>query len=118
MKKLLFTLMVLTSATTFAERVYYIKLKFTQSSFTLNLVQHWKDSANAFSITIPTTKKFYDSVKVNQELSSKFKTASFLINGRIGNRKIIVEDKFFKDESPIPPTGGRRVCRKKVRDED
>lgn len=98
MKKLLFTLMILTSATTFAERVYYIKLKFTQSSFTLSLAQHLKDAANAFSITIPTTKKFYDSVKVNQELSSKFKTASFLINGRIGNRKIIVEDKFFKDE--------------------
>lgn len=98
MKKLLFTLMVLTSATTFAERVYYIKLKFTQSSFTLNLVQHLKDSANSFSITIPTTKKFYESVKKGQTLSSIFKTASFLINGRIGNRKIIVEDKFFKDE--------------------
>jgi hypothetical protein len=57
-----------------------------------------KDAANALSITIPTTKKFYDSLQVNQELSSKSKTASFLIKGRIGKRKIIVEDKFFKDE--------------------
>lgn len=80
-----------------AETEYFVVLKFTQSSFTLNLWQHMKDAANAFSITLPTTRKFYDSVKVGQKLDSKFKTASFLISGTLGSREIRVERKFTKE---------------------
>ena len=80
------------------QTVHYVTLKFTQSSFTLSIRQHIKDSANAFSFTFPTTKQFYDSVKEGQEISSKFKTASFLLSGNIGSRKVVVEKKFTKQE--------------------
>lgn len=81
-----------------AETVHYITLKFTQSSFTLSIKQHLKDSFNTFYLTLPTTKKFYDSVKVGDVLGDKFKTATFILSGNIGSRKIIVEKKFTKDE--------------------
>lgn len=80
------------------ETVHYVTLKFTQSSFTLSISQHIKDAANAFSFTFPTTKKFYDSIVVGQEVSSKFKTASFLLSGNFGSRKVVVERKFTKQE--------------------
>ena len=80
------------------ETVHYVTLKFTQSSFSLSIRQHMKDKANAFSFTFPTTKKFYDSVEVGQEISSKFKTASLLLSGNIGSRKVVVEKKFTKQE--------------------
>lgn len=81
-----------------AEVVHYVELEFTQSSFTLSISQHIKDKCNAFSITLPTTKKFYDSVNVGQELSSKFKTATFFLSGNVGKRKVKVVRKFTKEE--------------------
>lgn len=87
------------------ETVHYLTLKCTQSSFTLSIAQHLKDSANTFYITLPTTKKFYNSVKVGDVLGEKFKTASFLISGNIGSRKIYVDKKFTKRE-PIGEKGG------------
>lgn len=77
---------------------HYLSLEFRQSSFTLSIGQHIRDAANAFSITIPTTKEFYNSVRVGDELGSKFKGASFLLSGNIGKRKVIVKDKFTRKE--------------------
>lgn len=53
--------------------VHYLTLKFTQSSFTLSISQHIKDAANSFTLTMPTTKEFYDSVKegTNWQASSR-----------------------------------------------
>ena len=98
MKKIIAIALLAMATATHAETVHYVTLKFTQSSFTLSLRQHIKDAANAFSITLPTTKKFYDSVKVGQELDSKFKTATLLLSGHLGSRKVIVENKFTKEE--------------------
>lgn len=81
-----------------AETVHYVTLKFSQVSYTLNLWQHVKDAGNAFSITIPTTKRFYDSVAVGQELDGKFKAASFVISGHLGKRRVTVENKFIREE--------------------
>ena len=78
--------------------VHYLTLEFRQSSFTLNIGQHIRDSANAFTITIPTTEKFYNSVEVGDELGSKFKGASFIMTGNLGSRKAIVKDKTTRKE--------------------
>ena len=99
MKRMLAIALLSLATATHAETVHYVTLKFTQSSFTLNLRQHIKDAYNAFSITLPTTKKFYDAVKVGQELDSKFKTATLLLSGHWGSRKVIVENKFTKEEN-------------------
>lgn len=109
MKKLIVAVMVMLASCLNAETVHYITLKFTQSSFTLSLSQHIKDSANTFYLTIPTTKKFYDSVKEGQVLGSKFKGASFLINGNIGSRKVIVDKKFTKEEGNSQERGDVHV---------
>ena len=98
MKKFILTAVISIAFSISAETVHYLTLKFTQSSFTLSISQHIKDAANTFYITIPTTKKFYDSVKVGQVLGDKFKGASFLLSGNIGSRKVIVEKKFTKEE--------------------
>lgn len=91
-------LAIAVSATTLAARpVHMIELEFSQSSFTLNISQHIKDAMNAFSIVLPTTEEFYNSVKEGQELGGKFKGASFLINGRIGSRKVTVKRKFIQE---------------------
>lgn len=91
-------LAIAVSATTLAARpVHMIELEFSQFSFTLNISQHVKDAMNAFSIVLPTTEEFYNSVKEGQELGSKFKVASFLINGRIGSRTITVKRKFIQE---------------------
>ena len=81
------------------ETVHYITLKFTQESFTLSISQHLRDAGNTFYMTIPTTKKFYDSVKVGQVLGEKFKGASFVLGGHLGCRKVYVHKKFTKKES-------------------
>lgn len=81
-----------------AETVHYVTLEFRQVSYTLNVWQHVKDEGNAFSITIPTTKKFYDSVKVGQKLDGKFKLATFVVSGNLGSRVVIVENKFTKED--------------------
>ena len=81
------------------ETVHYVTLKFTQSSFTLSISQRIKDAANTFYVTLPTTKRFYDSVKEGDLLNSKFKAATFLLNGNLGSRKVYIHKKFTKQEN-------------------
>lgn len=76
--------------------VHHVTFEFTQSSFTLNIAQHIRNAANAFDFTVPVTEEFYNSVRKGQELQSKFKTASFILGGHIGSRKVYVKDKFIK----------------------
>lgn len=99
MKKLIAIAFIALSIASYGETVHYVTLRFTQSSFTLSITQHIKDAANSFSITLPTTKKFYDSVKVGQVLDSKFKTATLILSGHWGSRKVVVENKFTKEEN-------------------
>ena len=79
--------------------VHVIELEIRQESFTLNPFQHMRDAANAFSICVPTTKEFYDSVKVGDVLGDKFKTASFWTSGNIGSRKVVVKSKKIEDRT-------------------
>ena len=98
MRILILSIVIMFTVFAQAETVHYIRLKFTQSSFSFRITQHIKDAANTFYITLPTTKKFYDSVKVGQVLREKFKEATFLLSGHIGSRKVIVDEKFTREE--------------------
>ena len=97
-KKIAFICICLFSICSNAELVHYVELEFTQSSFTLSIRQHIRDACNSFTLTFPTTKKFYDQVKIGQEIGSKFKTASFFLGGHISNRKVVVKNKFIREE--------------------
>ena len=98
MKKLMIALALATALTARAETVHYITLKFSQSTVTLDLRQHLKDAAATFEITIPTTKRFYDSVNVGQELGGRLRTMPFYAN--LGKRKVTVSRKFTREEGP------------------
>lgn len=95
MKKILMIVFAaMLSMSAWARTEYMVELEFSQTSFTLSLTQHIKDAMNAFTVSFPTTKEFYDSVSVGDVLGEKFKGASFLVGGNIGSRKVVVKRKY------------------------
>lgn len=94
----LYVLFVSVASALLAKPVHMVELEFRQRSFTLSVSQHIKDAMNAFSIVIPTTEEFYNSVREGQELGSKFKGASFLVNGNIGSRVVTVKRKYIVED--------------------
>lgn len=97
LKPKLFLAIAVSAMSLAARPVHMIELEFSQFSFTLSISQHVKDAMNAFSIVLPTTEEFYNSVKEGQELGGKFKVVSFLVNGNIGSRTITVKRKFIQE---------------------
>ena len=69
---------------------YYITFQLKQSHFTLDMGKHLKDAMNAVDFKIPVDKKFYDNVRINQEIVDDFRGGSFLMEGSIGNWKVKV----------------------------
>lgn len=72
---------------------YLITIRVKQSSFTLDIGEHIKNSWNAFEITLETSRECYNRVKIGEKLNRKFKTGSFWINGDIEHLEMIVKDK-------------------------
>jgi len=74
--------------------VYMVELDIRNSSVSLSISKHIRNAMNAFQIELPVDKDFYDSVKVNQEIASNFKAASFLMKGSVSSVKITVVRKW------------------------
>ena len=90
MKTILTTLMCLLGVA-FGEVRYMCELEISQSTLTLDIWQHVKDSANSFSISLPVDKQFYESITIGETLASNHK--SFLINGSFKSVNVVVKDK-------------------------
>lgn len=75
------------------EPYYLVTLQLKQSTFTLDLGEHIKNKMNASTMTIAVDKRFYDKVKVGQELSNTFKSGSLLFNGDFSRMKVTVTNK-------------------------
>ena len=76
------------------ELVYYIiTFEAKQTHVSLDLTDHLKDAANAYTFQIPVDKDFYESVKVGQELTNNFRGGSLLLKGSLGSNKITVVEK-------------------------
>lgn len=75
---------------------YILTLKLKESSFTLNIGKHIKNSMNAITFELPVDKRFYDEVSVGNEIIDEFKTASFWLKGNIGSYHMIVEKKTIR----------------------
>lgn len=75
------------------EPYYLVTLQLKQSTFTLDLGEHIKNKMNTVTMTIAVDKRFYDKVKVGQELSNTFKSGSLLFNGDFSRMKVTVTNK-------------------------
>lgn len=75
---------------------YMICIKLHQSTFTLDPIEHIKNSMNDIEMWVETSKDFYYSVRKGEELSSNFKSGSFWLNGDISNLHITITDKRIK----------------------
>jgi hypothetical protein len=66
----------------FAETERFLTIKLSQSRISLNPWKHAKDAMNATEIKLPVSEKFYNEVKVGDELMDKsFRWGSFITNG-------------------------------------
>lgn len=72
---------------------YIVQLEIKQSTFTLDIFEHIKNKINAVRLEIPVDKKFYDSVKIGQEINSSFKYGSLAFNGDFSTLKVRVVGK-------------------------
>jgi chromosome segregation ATPase len=77
---------------------YILTLELKQSHFTLDLEQLAKDELNKTEFEVAVDKDFYDEQVVGEELVRKFRTASFVLGGTIGDWVVTVVD---KKEVPI-----------------
>ena len=75
------------------EPSYILTLEIKQSTFTLDIGEHIKNSINAISMQIPVSKKFYNSVSVGTRISDEFKYGSLVFNGDFSELRVTVKDK-------------------------
>lgn len=74
---------------------YFITIKFKKSRMNpLDFTGKIKDEMNAFEITIPVSKEYYDQQKVGQRIASKFKTASFFTSGKLQSLNVTIVKKW------------------------
>ena len=91
-KKILIILLGLLSFNLFSEE-YIVTYKFKQQHFTLDLFEHVKDESNAFEISLPTTKEFYDSLTIGQTITDNLRYGSIILRGSFGKNVVTVVDK-------------------------
>lgn len=72
---------------------YIIKLMIKQSTFTLSLSEHMKNSANAIYLEIPVQYDYYRLLKVSDNITDNFKIGSFIVDGDFSNLRVEVVDK-------------------------
>ena len=72
---------------------YILTLEIKQTTYTLDIGEHIKNSINAISMQIPVSKKFYNSVKIGTRISNDFKYGSLVFNGDFSELKVTVKDK-------------------------
>jgi DNA polymerase III delta prime subunit len=75
------------------DAIYMLQLEIKQSTFTLDIGEHIKNSANAIKLWIPTSKEFYNSISIGSEISDSFKFGSFIFDGDFSNLHVKVIDK-------------------------
>lgn len=74
--------------------VYYIvTFEARQTHFYLDISEHLKDAANAYTFQVPVDKTFYDSVSIGQEYTREFRAGSMLLKGTLGSNKITIVGK-------------------------
>lgn len=71
---------------------YFVNVDLRQSHFSLDPFKHMADSWNASQFPLPTSKALYEKLKKGDNLVDEFRSASFWIEGSIGNTEMTVKD--------------------------
>ena len=97
MKKLILVLLLaigFASASDCADPNYYVlRLKIKQSTVTLDIWEHVKNSMNAIEMSIPVEKSYWESQRTGNKLSDQWKPGSLLFNGDFSKLVVTVVDK-------------------------
>lgn len=75
---------------------YIVTFNISQTHFTLDLGQHFKDAMNDISIQIPVDKEYYDALNIGDTIADDFRIGSLIFKGSFGNWDITVEDKYIQ----------------------
>lgn len=71
-----------------------VEIQIKQSSFTIDLTEHWRNNANATRMSMPVLQSDYANMREGQELQSNFRSGSFWLNGgKISSRDVTVRRK-------------------------
>lgn len=73
--------------------IYLIILRIEYVSFTLDKKKYIKNSLESFEITLETSKEFYNSINIGDQLDRGFNPGSFWIEGDFDKINIIVKSK-------------------------
>lgn len=71
---------------------YFVNVDLRQSHFSLDPFKHIGDAMNASQFPLPTSKALYEKLKKGDNLVDEFRSASFWIEGSIGNTEMTVKD--------------------------
>lgn len=97
MKKLILVLLLaigFASASDCSDPNYYVlRLKIKQSTVTLDVWEHVKNSMNAIEMSIPVEKSYWESQRTGNKLSDQWKPGSLLFNGDFSKLVVTVVDK-------------------------
>lgn len=73
--------------------IYIVELELSQSHFSLNIGEQFKDSMNKAKIEIIADKRWYDTVQIGQVLNNDFRMGSAIVNGSWGNWSVKITNK-------------------------
>ena len=97
MKKLILVLLLaigFASASDCSDPNYYVlRLKIKQSTFTLDISEHFKNAMNAIEMSIPVEKSYWENQRPGNKLSDQWKPGSLLFNGDFSKLVVTVADK-------------------------
>lgn len=73
--------------------IYILTLEVKQTTYTLDLDEHVKNHLNTIELQFPTSKEFYNKVKINDYISDDVKYGSLMFNNDFSKLKIKVKNK-------------------------
>ena len=74
-------------------KIFILKLKIKQRSYSLNPWTHAKNAMNAMEFEIPVNEEYYNHHNVGDELASDFRVGSAIMHGAMGELVIRVSEK-------------------------
>jgi hypothetical protein len=91
-------ILIIVNCFVFAKTRYVLKLELCQTHYNLSITDYLKDKANKVEFEIPVDEDYWNSISVNESIVSDFRMGSAVLKGSLGKWKIIVKDKYIKEE--------------------
>jgi hypothetical protein len=80
-----------------SDKIGWVEISIKQTSFTLDIGEHVKNSANEVKIWVPVHSEFYINSKIGDNLADAFKWGSFFNDGDFTKLKVKIIDKQLRN---------------------